>query len=205
MLLYLARHGETEWNRFGKTQGIQDTCLSDLGRVQAKRLGEYLKKRDKITAIYCSDLSRARETAEIIGKELQLNPINEPLLREVSFGVWEGLSTPDIEVKYPGQLTRWRNDLSYAPKGGENLLAVHSRVTSFLDKLKDTYPVHDDNVLVISHSATIKVLILSLIGIPLNLITHFKIDQTGLNLISMDGEKNTILHLNNIYHLESQA
>ena len=203
MRLFLTRHGETEWNRLGKTQGMQNTCLSDLGRVQAKKLGEYLEKKEQITAIYCSDLLRARETAEIIGNQLQLNPISDPLLREVSFGSWEGLSTPEIEGKYPGQLARWRNELSYSPKGGENLLSVCNRVNSFIEKLKNNYPGNGNNILVISHSATVKVLIFSLIGIPLNLITRFKIDQTGLSLISMDEGNNTILYLNNLNHLKS--
>ena len=90
MRLFLTRHGETEWNRLGKTQGMQNTCLSDLGRVQAKKLGEYLEKKEQITAIYCSDLLRARETAEIIGNQLQLNPISDPLLRRFPLVVGKG-------------------------------------------------------------------------------------------------------------------
>lgn len=202
MLLFLARHGETKWNRLGKTQGTQDICLSNLGRAQAEKLGEYLKVKERITAIYCSDLSRARETAEIIGNQLLLDPISDSLLREISFGSWEGLSTAEIEDKYPGQLMRWRNELSYCPKGGENLLSVCTRVGAFVDMLRESHPGNNERILVISHSVTVKVLILSLLDIPLNLITRFKVNQTGLSLINMEGTDNAALYLNNTHHLE---
>ena len=89
----------------------------EIGRI-------FREEKEQITAIYCSDLLRARETAEIIGNQLRLNPISDPLLREVSFGSWEGLSTPEIEAKYPGQLARWRNELSYSPKEGESFISL---------------------------------------------------------------------------------
>lgn len=202
MLLYLTRHGETIWNRLGKTQGIQDTNLTDLGRMQAKKLGEQLKKNNNINAIYCSDLLRARETAEIIGKEISIEPTSSPLLREVAFGNWEGLSIPEIEEQYPGQLARWRNELTFAPEGGESLLAVQDRIVSFIEMIKEKHQNSDDNILIVSHAATTKVIILSLIGIPLNLLTHFKISQASLSLLNVQQDGSSIIYLNDTCHLE---
>lgn len=202
MLLYLTRHGETIWNRLGKTQGIQDTSLTDLGRIQAKKLGEQLKKNNNINAIYCSDLLRARETAEIIGKEISIEPTSSPLLREVAFGNWEGLSIPEIEEQYPGQLARWRNELTFAPEGGESLLAVQDRIVSFIKMIKEKHQNSDDNILIVSHAATTKVIILSLIGIPLSLLTHFKISQASLSLLNVQQDGSSIIYLNDTCHLE---
>lgn len=202
MLLYLTRHGETIWNRLGKTQGIQDTSLTDLGRIQAKKLGQQLKKNNNINAIYCSDLLRARETAEIIGKEISIEPTSSPLLREVAFGNWEGLSIPEIEERYPGQLARWRNELTFAPEGGESLLAVQDRIVSFIKMIKEKHQNSDDNILIVSHAATTKVIILSLIGIPLSLLTHFKISQASLSLLNVQQDGSSIIYLNDTCHLE---
>ncbi len=202
MLLYLTRHGETIWNRLGKTQGIQDTSLTDLGRIQAKKLGQQLKKNNNINAIYCSDLLRARETAEIIGKEISIEPTSSPLLREVAFGNWEGLSIPEIEEQYPGQLARWRNELTFAPEGGESLLAVQDRIVSFIKMIKEKHQNSDDNILIVSHAATTKVIILSLIGIPLSLLTHFKISQASLSLLNVQQDGSSIIYLNDTCHLE---
>lgn len=201
MLLFLTRHGETEWNRMRKTQGTRDICLTDLGRTQAEKLGERLKNLHAIDAIYCSDLSRAKETAEIIGEKLKLNPVSSQLLREVSFGEWEGLSTEEIEAQYPGELARWRNDLSFSPKDGESLLSVHNRISSFVEMLEKEHPKSDENILIVSHAATTKVLILSSIGIPLNLLTQFKISQAGLNILNMNKDNNSLLCLNDTCHL----
>lgn len=202
MLLYLTRHGETIWNRLGKTQGSQDTSLTDLGRIQAKKLGQQLKKNNNINAIYCSDLLRARETAEIIGKEISIEPTSSPLLREVAFGNWEGLSIPEIEEQYPGQLARWRNELTFAPEGGESLLAVQDRIVSFIKMIKEKHQNSDDNILIVSHAATTKVIILSLIGIPLSLLTHFKISQASLSLLNVQQDGSSIIYLNDTCHLE---
>jgi len=202
VLIYLTRHGETIWNRLGKTQGIQDTSLTDIGRTQAKKLGEQLKKNNNINAIYCSDLLRARETAEIIGEEISLKPISSSLLREVSFGSWEGLSIQEIEERYPGQLARWRNELTFAPEGGESLLAVRDRIVSFIDMIKEEHQKNGDNILIVSHAATTKIIILSLIGIPLNLLTHFKISQASLSLLNVQQDRNSIIYLNDTCHLE---
>lgn len=201
MLLYLTRHGETEWNRIRKTQGIRDIPLTDLGRIQAEALGQRLKELKTIDVIYCSDLSRARETAEIIGDKLKLKPIPNHFLREVSFGIWEGLSTKEIETRYPGGLSRWRNDLSFSPKDGESLLSVQGRISSFIRMVEKEHEENYNNILVVSHAVTTKVLILNLMGIPLNLLTRFKISQASLNLLNIEEDNKAILCLNDICHL----
>jgi len=90
--LLLVRHGETDWNAAGRLQGHTDRPLSDYGREQARRLAEELVG-EEFDAIYASDLARARETAEIVGAQLDLPVVLDPDLREKNWGTWEGLTS----------------------------------------------------------------------------------------------------------------
>lgn len=200
----MARHGETDWNRLGKTQGTQNTSLTDLGRYQANQLGNKLKNKP-ISAIYSSDLDRARETAQIVGKQVGLEPITCELIREVCFGNWQGLSIEEIENKYPGELSKWRNELSFYPQGGESLSSVHSRIKTFLNILKTNHPSSDETILIISHAATIKVSILEILGIPPNFLTKLKASHAGLSLLKMEEGDNAILYMNDTCHLDMET
>jgi len=104
-VLLLVRHGETDWNAEGRLQGHTDTPLNDYGRRQAAALAEELAG-DGIAAIYASDLSRARETAEILGGRIGLPVTVETDLREKNWGSWEGLTPAEREsVEYVGEST----------------------------------------------------------------------------------------------------
>ncbi|NLJ40587.1 MAG: histidine phosphatase family protein [Clostridiales bacterium] len=202
MFLYLIRHGETEWNSLGKTQGQKDISLNNSGVWQAERLGKRLKEQKAIDKIYCSDLSRAKETAEIIGRDLKLDPIPHETLREVSFGKWEGLSIKEIEILFPGELWKWRHELSFAPEGGESLLSAQERIGFFIKDMKRKFSDKDVKILIVSHALTTKILALSLMGIGLNLITQFKISQGSLSLVEIHEGNSSIIYLNDTCHLK---
>src|SRR5262245_6113995 len=104
--LLLVRHGETDWNAEGRLQGHTDRPLNTWGREQAKRLAEQLSG-DSIDAVYASDLSRAKETAEIVGERLGLPVVIDPDLREKDWGNWEGLTGPERDqVEFVGETTQ---------------------------------------------------------------------------------------------------
>ncbi len=118
---YLARHGQTLWNTLGQTQGHGNSPLTDLGKQQAKDLAEALKAYP-IDVIYCSDLGRAVETAEIIANELKLQLHPTESLREMGFGIWEGMPLKEIEKTYPESFAMWRNEPDKVKiEGGETL------------------------------------------------------------------------------------
>src|SRR6185437_5386630 len=101
--LLLVRHGETDWNAEGKLQGHTDRPLNDYGRRQARALAERLAG-EEIEAVYASDLSRARETAEILGAQLGLPVAVDPDLREKNWGNWEGLTADErLRIEYEGE------------------------------------------------------------------------------------------------------
>jgi len=125
--LILIRHGLTIWNHEFRYQGHTDIELSEEGVKQAQALQKRLAG-EKLDAIYSSDLSRAVQTASIIAKPHRLELITDSRLREVNFGVWEGLNFKEIESRYPDLLKTWLE----APHNleipqGETFMAMHDR------------------------------------------------------------------------------
>ena len=129
------RHGETAWNVDTRIQGQLDIALNAAGRWQASRLAEALKG-EPITAIYASDLARAWETAQYVGRSLNLEVIKEEALRERGFGIFEGKTFAEIADELPDQSLLWRRrDPHFAPAGGESLTAHRDRVVEATERL----------------------------------------------------------------------
>jgi len=105
--LYLIRHGEVAWNRENSYIGSTDLPLNDEGRRQAELLADRLKGTD-LAGVYSSDLSRARETAEIIAERLDLSVVIVPELRELDYGEWEGMPEIELPKRYPELYAQWR-------------------------------------------------------------------------------------------------
>lgn len=161
--LLLARHGETHWNATGRWQGHEDVPLNDRGRAQARELADLLAE-ESVAAVYASDLQRARETAEIVGIRLGLPVETDPRLREISFGGWEGLTTPEIEERFPDEVARWRSDDgTNAFAGGETYTAMGKRVVAALDEIARTHS--GETVLVVLHGGPIRALLAHAAGI----------------------------------------
>lgn len=160
--LYLVRHGATQLTAEDRFAGAIGVDLSDEGRYQAARLGERLR-HEGITALYASPLSRTMETANIIGAACGLEPQSRDGLREISHGRWEGLTRAEVETRYADEYASWEEDpFTFAPKDGESGVAVLARA---LPVVRDVVTQHvDERVLVVSHKATIRLLLSSLLG-----------------------------------------
>ena len=115
--LFLIRHGHTVNGDEKRYKGHIDVELSGAGERQLLRLSENLYALNhNLKAVYCSDLKRARRSAEIISEPLDLKPVVLPELRERSFGRWEGMSFNEIAGEYPEEFERWKSDpLRFSP------------------------------------------------------------------------------------------
>lgn len=150
--IFLARHGESDWNVEKRFQGHSDRPLTERGREQAHALAD-LVASEKIDAVYTSPLSRARETAEIVAARAGLEPVALPELREVDTGSWSGLSRADVEARFPEGFTRWRSGGS-GWEDGETYKEMAERVIGALQTIAEDHP--DGRVLVISHGGPIR-------------------------------------------------
>jgi broad specificity phosphatase PhoE len=153
--LYLARHGETEDNREPiRVQGTTDTPLTDTGRSQAAALAERVQGLG-IRSLWASDLSRARETAEIVGTRLGLRVALDPRLREADRGAWEGRLFEDIARQEPERYAAWRRaGEQFRFPGGESLGEQQERVLAALDEIR---AATEPPVLVVCHGGSIRV------------------------------------------------
>jgi broad specificity phosphatase PhoE len=155
--LLLARHGETDDNRDPiRVQGFRDTPLNDTGRLQAAELAERLADRG-IASLWSSDLSRARETADIIGSRIGLEPKLDGRLREANRGDWEGRLFIDIARDEPERYAAWlRAGEAFRFPGGESLREQMDRVAASLEDIKQ---VGELPALVVCHGGTIRVML----------------------------------------------
>src|SRR5258708_30870336 len=141
--LYMLRHGETAWNTERRMQGTKDSPLTERGRLQAaamrRALRRELERKPGPTIFLRSPLGRARETADIIGRELDLDAgewRDDPRLAELSYGHWEGSSWKEIEVTHPTALTDWRADPhGYSPPGAETHFKLRRRSSAVLAEI----------------------------------------------------------------------
>ena len=141
--LYLLRHGETQWNTERRMQGTRNSDLTDRGRAQARAMGRALHAElarvPGPTVFLRSPLGRVRETSEIVGRELGLDPgdwRDDPRLVELGYGAWEGFSWPEIEVTHPTALADWRADPhGFVPPGGETHLELRARSAAVLSEI----------------------------------------------------------------------
>jgi broad specificity phosphatase PhoE len=160
--LLLVRHGATTLSAEDRFAGATDIPLSDEGRSQAAALAERLRD-DPIDSIYCSPMRRTLETASIVADPHGLTPVSRPALREIDHGHWEGLTRQEVESRFKDEYARWEEDpFSSAPAGGECGVDVMARALPVVRAIVEAH--HDQQVVVVSHKATIRLIISSLLG-----------------------------------------
>ena len=155
LAIFLARHGETEWNRVGRWQGRTDIPLSDVGRAQARELGARLRGRG-IAAVYTSDLARARETAEIVAAALGIAGLHvDERLRERGFGCFEGLTREECADRHPEVWQRYLDDRRLTPPDAEPQAEVVARVVAAMTAVAQAAD-GSGPILVVSHGGAIR-------------------------------------------------
>ncbi len=185
--IWLVRHGLTEWNAQQRFCGHSDIPLSAQGRVQARWLAQQLQE-EAISTIYTSDLARARETAEIIAnRRTQAVPVNvSAAWREIDFGAWEGLLYAEIAERFKDHLGFFTDPEQCSPPNGESLAHVLQRVQAELAVIAPSgnLPVEGD-VVIVSHGGPLRVLLCSMLGMPLERQWQLRLDPGSLSAIEL--------------------
>jgi probable phosphoglycerate mutase len=159
----LIRHGATTLTAEDRFAGATNVELSDEGRAQARALGERLSEAP-IAAVYASPLKRTLDTAELVAAPHGLTPIARDGLREINHGRWEQLTRKEVEARFVDEYSNWEQDpFTFAPEGGESGLSVMARALPVLRQIVVAHP--NQTVAVVSHKATIRLVLCSLLGI----------------------------------------
>lgn len=160
--VFMVRHGATVLSAEDRFAGATDVALSDEGREQTRRLAERLSG-EHVAAVFASPLGRTVETAQILAAPHQLKVQTRDGFREINHGHWEQMTRHEVEERFPEEAAEWEKDpYTFAPLGGESGLAVTARALPALIDLVREY--HGKNILVVSHKATIRLLLSSLLG-----------------------------------------
>jgi broad specificity phosphatase PhoE len=205
---YIVRHGVTAWNRAWRMQGHTDVPLDAEGVEQARRIAERLAAETRPPqAVWSSDLSRARQTAEAIAAPLGLAVQTTPLLRETMLGEWEGLTRAEIEARGDSeQLARYLQDsIRHRPPGGETLEAAWERMVRVVTEIRRQHP--QGQVAIVGHGGSLRVLLCEALEAPLHSLPRFQLDNASLSIIEQYGDPANPLRritlLNDTSHLRS--
>lgn len=197
--LLLVRHGETELNSAQRYWGRTDVKLSAAGLRQVERLRDLLAA-EKIDAVYSSQLSRARVTAETIISGHSLEIVTCPELQEVNFGKLEGLTFAEVSQLYPEVTRLWiERDPGLRYPDGESIREFNRRVSQFLSRLEKHTP--EETLLVVAHSGSLRVLICHLLGVEVEHWRQFRLDLASLSILETYPQGAIINQLNDVCHL----
>ena len=193
-IIYITRHGETEWNAAGRIQGHTDVSLSERGQEQARMLAGRLSNVP-IDAVYSSDLSRAAETARVVLGERDVGITFTEELREYNKGVFEGLTEAEYRERYPELYEpSLVNDLDFAPTGGETIRETSRRLAGIVQRIKEAH--RDESALIVGHGGSLRAGIVSLLELPLEANWKFAMSNCSLTVIYTYPD-NCVMHLYN--------
>lgn len=202
MKLYITRHGQTKWNTQKRIQGWQNSDLTEVGRKNAKKLGERLKEIP-FDAVYCSSSGRTKQTAEIIIGNRIIPVYYTDDLKEINMGSWEGQQRDELMKSDPSFNAFWDQPHTFQPThGGESYEQVKERVIRFIDELKKQ-PY--ENVLLVTHAVTKKTI---LNYYRSKALEHFWdppfMHDTSLSIIEIMGDQVKIIVEGDITHLSEK-
>jgi alpha-ribazole phosphatase len=200
LTIHLVRHGDTPQAAEGVFCGELDPSLTDLGRLQAERVGRAAASLGLI-ALYCSPKLRARQTAEPVARATGLEPAVETGLREIAYGRWEGLKESDVRANEPAAFAAWHDDPSLgSPPGGETAYDIAARAMPVITRVRDRH--ESGHVMLVSHKATVRVIVCALLGIPLRCFrTYVACPTTSITTFEFSAEGPLLVGLGDVHHL----
>jgi broad specificity phosphatase PhoE len=202
MHLLLIRHGETDWNTEMRVQGHTDTALNARGLEQAERLAaRFAAEEAPFAALYASPQQRARVTAEIIAQRMGVAITLDERLKEKHLGEMEGLTIPEVQTRYPEWYQAWRESEYHVMMPGEETPIEHqTRVRAFLDDVRTRHD-QDERVGVVSHGATLIMLVGTVMGLDVAKRFPFWFDNASVSWIDWSRARPRVRLLNDLCHL----
>ncbi|MBW1698555.1 MAG: histidine phosphatase family protein [Deltaproteobacteria bacterium] len=203
MRILIVRHGETEWNRIHRFQGRSNVPLNQTGKQQAEALAIALKK-EPLSAIYTSPLTRARQTAELIKTyhpAVQL--FEEKGFIEMDLGDFDGMFAPDWASEYPQYRKAWMENPSRVKMpGGESLQQVQQRAVGSLGRIIRQHSA-GVTILVCTHNFVICGILCHALGMALDRFREIKQGNGALNILRKEGERYRVETLNDLSHFKN--
>lgn len=210
---YFVRHGQTLWNSSGRYQGATDVPLSEIGKEQAEKAAAWFRDVH-LDAVYSSDLSRAKDTAETIARTKGLSVSLHPGLREISFGDWEGLTYDEIEARWSGGIeAMYNHPATVRISGGESFGDVEKRTMAAMKDIiaevgmgdngrGDEWEENGKTVLIVSHGGALRTIFCGLLGITVDKAWDFCQANANISCIKYYGNRNLLFLLNSTDHLK---
>ena len=197
------RHGETDWNADSRLQGQLDIPLNAMGLYQASTLAEALRDED-LAVVYSSDLGRAWQTASALAVPLGLPLAPDTGLRERCFGVFEGCTYAEIELRWPDQARRWRQrEIDFAPAGAESLRFFQQRCVTTIDRLAAAHV--GQAIAVVCHGGVLDSLYRVATGQALDAPRTWQLGNAVINRLLHTPQGLRLVGWNDAGHLDVQA
>ena len=181
MRVYLARHGETTWNRVGRYQGRLESPLSELGARQAAALADAMAGAG-IRRVISSPLQRCVETARPTALRLHVPVETDERLIEIAHGTWENRLRDEIAANDPERYRAWRGDpANVSFENGESIRDVLERWRTFAASFRTTVPA-----LIVSHDAVVRVALVDALRRPLERFWETRVQNAGYAVLDVD-------------------
>jgi broad specificity phosphatase PhoE len=202
--LLIVRHGQTAWNKDLHFRGRADLTLDETGLHQAEAVGRRIAAEFQPAVVLSSPLQRARQTAEVIARNLNLTVQPESKLVDIDYGEFTGLSPAEAEAKFQEFYRAWLNvpHIVRFPQG-ESLDDVRSRLTDLVRQVTELYP--NQQVVLVSHQIVCQVFLCALLGIHNGHFSHFRVDTGSLTVFELDQGRATLVAANDTAHLKILA
>jgi broad specificity phosphatase PhoE len=201
LALYFIRHGETQASQTGGYCGVLDVELTPEGHRMAEEFALAYRSLPW-AAVFCSPLGRSMDTArplcDAVGIEMQLRDG----LKEIAYGQWEGKAQEEVNRRFHDEYVRWLADAGWnAPTGGERGVDVARRSSAVLEEIERTHPL--GNVLVVSHKATTRIMLCSLLGIDVGRYRdRISMPVASLSIVEMTAQGPLLKVLGDRSHLQ---
>ena len=198
MKLILVRHGETRWNKERRIVGHTEIELNGVGRRQALQLARVLSG-ETVSAIYCSPLRRARQTAEEIARMHHLEVIIEDNLKEFDAGDMNGMTILEVSERYGDFFDRWMEGTpGLRMPGGESISDLKHRAWPTVERIIQNH--YDETVIVVSHTITILTIINSALGMSLANFRRLRLEVGSLSILEFGKRGVSLLRFNDTCH-----